>query len=104
MPKGNQIPGLPINDEAVRQFLCAHVFDTLDTATRSMDIETSAKLAEALIHEIEHSLAIVDREKRWVRLTGLLIKPHNNEYLSEAEVVEANNLCRRQGLDPALLD
>lgn len=74
MPKGNQIPGLPINEEAARQFLCAHVFDTLDTATRSMDIETAGALAEALVHEIEHSLAIVEREKRWKTLIQLLTK------------------------------
>lgn len=94
MPKGNQIPGLPINEEAARQFLCQHVFETLDTATRSMDIETAGALGEAIVHEIEHSLAIVEREKRWKTLVQLLSKQNS----TAADLERIRLLCIRQGV------
>lgn len=104
MPKGNQSPGLPINDEAARQFICAHVFDTLDTATRNMSIKEAGKLGEALCEEIDHVASMIERERRWVKLVGLLIKPHNGLMLSDIELKTANLLCKRQGLDPVFLE
>lgn len=99
MPKGNQIPGLPINEEAARQFICAHVFDTFDTATRDMSIEEAGKLGEALVEEIEHTAAMLDRERRWVKLVNLLSK--DDWTASESEAVKL--LRVRQGL-PAYIE
>jgi len=104
MPKGNQVPGLPINDEASRQFICAHVFDTLDTATRNMSIEEAGKLGEALCEEIDHVASMIERERRWVKLVTLLSKLGNGGALpttQESQTIIA--LWKRQGLDESLL-
>ncbi len=104
MPKGNGIPKMPSQEEAARLELCVSMSELFEIATKEIDLKSSIALYKALGDEIDHCVAVFKREQRWHRLASLLIKPHNNEFLSDEELKEANELCRRQGLDPALLD
>ncbi len=65
-----------------------------------MSIEETAKLAEALVQEIDHCVAVFKREQRWVELVKLLGKNAITE--QEAQTIFA--LMKRQGLNPEVMD